>query len=345
MSVVIACDAHKASVTIAVLDERRAVVHQQTFATNRDGRRSLLNVAKRWPHRRWAVEGAAGTGAGIAQHLVAAGEQVSDVPAKLATRVRLLSRGHGRKNDAADAIAIGIAAIDHHGLNTVTVEGHETTLRLLSDRRDDLTRQRTQTMNRLHDVLAHLVPGETLPRGSVTAAAELLRRVRPTGDVVRTRRQIAADLIGDLRHLDKVLKDLERRTLDAVEISRTSLTELFGIGPTLAAKILGHVGNVTRFATKDHFASYTGTAPLEASSGDVTRHRLSRVGNRQLNSALYIMALSQIRQPTAGQDYYRRKLAEGKSRKEALRCVKRRLSDVIYRTLLADADRHQLAMT
>jgi transposase len=99
---------------------------------------------------------------------------------------------------------------------------------------------------------------------------------------------------------------------------------------------------VTRFASKDHFASYTGTAPLEASSGEVTRHRLSRAGNRQLNSALYIMALSQIRQPTAGRDYYLRKITQGKSRREALRCVKRRLSDVVYRTLVRDLE-HQLA--
>ena len=340
MSVTIGCDAHKTSVTIAVLDQRRGVLHQQTFPTNRIGRRDLVTVGRRWPNRRWAVEGAAGSGAPVAQHLVAAGEQVVDVPAKLATRVRLLSTGHGRKNDDADAIAVGIAAIDNDRLNGVAAEGHATTLRLLADRRDDLCRQRTQTLNRLHAMMAHLVPGEKISRGSIDAARQLLRRVRSTDPVTKTRRQLAVDLLADLRHLDRALVSLETRTTEAVAESHTTLTELFGIGPVLAAKIIGHVGDITRFNNKDQFASYTGTAPIEASSGNIVRHRLSRAGNRQLNSALYIMALSQIRQPTAGQDYYRRKIAEGKSRREALRCVKRRLSDLVFRTLLADHQRH-----
>ncbi len=190
--------------------------------------------------------------------------------------------------------------------------------------------------------MAHLTPGEKIPRASLDTATLLLRRVRSSDPVTKTRRQLAVDLIADIKHLDRTLARLEQQTLEAITESRTTLTELFGIGPVLAAKIIGHVGDITRFANKDRFASYTGTAPLEASSGEVTRHRLSRVGNRQLNSALYIMALSQIRQPTPGQDYYRRKLAEGKSRREALRCVKRRLSDLVYRTLLAD-HQHRLA--
>lgn len=344
MSVIIACDAHKTTATIAVLDRHRTVVHQETFPTNRTGQRALLSVAKRWPERRWAVEGASGTGAALAQYLAAAGEDVTDVPAKLATRVRLLSRGHGRKNDRADAVAIGIAAMDHSGLRTVSLEDHTAVLRMLADRRDDLVRQRTQTMNRLHAVLAQLAPGETITRASADAASELLRGIRATNDVTRVRRQIAVDLITDLRYLDRSLAKLALRTEAAVEASQTSLVELFGVGPVLAAKIIGHAGDVTRFANKDHFASYTGTAPLEASSGEVTRHRLSRVGNRQLNSALYIMALSQIRQPTAGQAYYRRKISEGKSRREALRCLKRRLSDLVYRTLINDQTNSQPAL-
>jgi transposase len=116
---------------------------------------------------------------------------------------------------------------------------------------------------------------------------------------------------------------------------------LFGIGPILAAKLLGEVGDVRRFATKQRFAAHNGTAPVEASSGEVIRHRLSRAGNRKLNHALHLIAIVQIRHPTAGQAYYRRKLAEGKSRKEALRCLKRRLSDAVYRQLLTD--QHQPA--
>jgi transposase len=111
---------------------------------------------------------------------------------------------------------------------------------------------------------------------------------------------------------------------------------VFGVGPVLAAKLLGEVGDVRRFPTKHHFAAHSRTAPLEASSGQVVRHRLSRAGDRKLNHTLYLMAIVQIRHPTAGQAYYRRKRAEGKSAKEALRCLKRRLSDAVYRCLLAD---------
>jgi transposase len=114
------------------------------------------------------------------------------------------------------------------------------------------------------------------------------------------------------------------------------LVQLFGVGPVLAAKLLGEVGDIGRFPTKHHFAAHTGTAPLEASSGQVVRHRLSRAGDRKLNHALYLMAIVQIRHPTAGQAYYQRKLAEGKSAKEALRCLKRRLSDAVYQRLVAD---------
>jgi transposase len=139
-----------------------------------------------------------------------------------------------------------------------------------------------------------------------------------------------------VRDLDQRIAGVEARIKTAVAHSRTSLVELFGVGPVLAARFLGEVGDIRRIPTKHHFAAHTGTAPLAASSGQVVRHRLSRAGDRRLNHALYMMAMVQVRHPTAGQAYYRRKRAEGKSPKEALRCLKRRLSDVVYRCLLAD---------
>ena len=122
-----------------------------------------------------------------------------------------------------------------------------------------------------------------------------------------------------------------------MEASGSTLTEIFGVGPILAATILGTVGDVERFPTKAHFASYAGTAPLEASSGKVVRHRLSLGGNRHLNYALHMVATSQARSNASGGSYYRKKLAEGKSRKEALRCLKRRISDAVFRSLMADS--------
>jgi transposase len=155
------------------------------------------------------------------------------------------------------------------------------------------------------------------------------RRPQPAGSS-------PANLIADVRDLDGRIATVEERITAAVVRSKTSLVGLFGVGPVLAAKLLGEVGDIRRFPSKHHFAAHTGTAPLEASSGQVVRHRLSRSGNRKLNHALYLMAIVQIRHPTAGQAYYRRKRAEGKSPKEALRCLKRRLSDAVYRCLLAD---------
>jgi transposase len=122
-----------------------------------------------------------------------------------------------------------------------------------------------------------------------------------------------------------------------VQASGTTLTEIFGIGPILAARIIGTVGGVERFPTKAHFASYAGTAPVEASSGEVVRHRLSLAGNRKLNYSLHMVAVCQARSDTRGAAYYRKKLAEGKSHKEALRCLKRRVSDAVYRSLMADS--------
>jgi transposase len=122
-----------------------------------------------------------------------------------------------------------------------------------------------------------------------------------------------------------------------VEASSTTVTEIFGVGPILAATILGTVGDVARFPTKAHFASYSGTAPVEASSGEVVCHRLSLGGNRKLNYALHMVATSQARSDAPGGTYYRKKLDEGKSRKEALRCLKRRVCDAVFTCLVADS--------
>jgi transposase len=283
-----------------------------------------------------AVEGAHGVGRALAQWLVADAEPVVDVPAKLAARVRVLSTGHGRKSDPADAVSVAVAAQGAPGLRRVGVEDQAVVLHLLTSRREDLVGMRTQTVNRLHRLLADLIGGGVGRNLTANRAEVLLGQLRPSGAAATTRWQLAGDLIADIRDVDRRIAAVEERITIAVKQSKTSLVELFGVGPVLAAKLLGEVGDVRRFPSKHHFAAHTGTAPLEASSGQVVRHRLSRSGNRKLNHALYLMAIVQIRHPTAGQAYYRRKRAEGKSAKEALRCLKRRLSDAVYRCLLAD---------
>jgi transposase len=336
-TVTIGVDPHKGSHTAAAVDARQRIVGQVRVASTRAGYRALRRWAAGWPARQWAVENAGGLGRTLTQWLLGDAERVVDVPPKLAARVRLLSSGHGRKTDEADAVSTALVARGASDLRDAGLEGHAATLRLLSDRRDDLVARRTQLLNRLHALLSELLPGRVPPHLSVERAAELLRRSRPVAGPQRTRRALAGDLVREARRVDADVATLDARIAEALEASRTTLRELFGIGPVVAAKILGRVGDVRRFPSAAHFASYCGVAPIEASSGAVVRHRLSRAGDRQLNFALYIMAMSQARQHPAGRAYYLRKRAEGQSEKEALRCLKRRLADVVYRQLLRDA--------
>lgn len=337
--VVIAVDPHKASWTAAAVNASSMPLAMVRVPVSRDGYRALRRFARRWPAAQWAVEGAGGLGAPLAARLCADGIEVADVPAKLAARVRLLSTGHGRKNDNADAISVGIAALSAASLTTVAVDGAVMALRALVEHRDDLIKTRTQTINRLHVVLVNLVPVGAERNLSADAAAELLRSIRPRDPTARTLRGLAVDLIGEIRQLNRRIVKATNDIETVVTATGTTLTSLHGIGVSNAGKILGRVGAIGRFRSAAAFASYTGTAPIEVSSGDVIRHRLSRAGDRQLNSCLHVMAITQIRCETTGRTYYLRKRAEGKGHKEALRCLKRRLSDSVYRQLVGDAAR------
>src|SRR5215210_2634702 len=338
MKVLIGVDPHKASVAIAVVDEAMGeLVERASFPQNSAGLRSLERWAKRFPERRWAMENAGGLGRHLAGRLVAAGESVVDVPPKLSARERVLSSGNARKNDGLDALATALAASRNERLATVDPEAGSEVLRLLSERREDLVAERTRALNRLHGLMRDLVPGGVAGTLSADRAARILRGIRPKDASSRLRRRLASEVVRDIRTLDRKIADLSERVEAAVEASGTTLTEIFGIGPILAAKIIGTLGSVVRFPTKAHFASYSGTAPVEASSGEVVRHRLSLAGNRHLNNALHMVAVCQARSDVRGRTYYRKKIAEGKSRKEALRCLKRRISDAVFRSLVADS--------
>jgi transposase len=341
--VIIGVDPHKLSATIEVLDERERGLGGGRFGTDRNSYRQMLAAARRWPDRIWAVEGCNGIGRHLAQRLVADGETVIDVPAKLSARARVFSTGHGRKTDATDAHSIAVVAVRTPDLAQVAVDDELVALRLLADRRDELAGARTRTVSRLHRLLLELIPGGAPRFLSATQAKALLATVRPRDVAGRTRRQLAAELLADIVRLDRQLKDSDQQLRAAVTATGTGLPDLYGIGPVGAARILGDVGNIARFQTRAHFASWTGTAPIDASSGQQQRHRLSRAGNRRLNRVLHIMAIVQIRHDTEGRAYYRRKLAAGKTPMEALRCLKRRLSDAVFRQLVADATRPQEA--
>ncbi len=339
MKVLIGVDPHKASVAVAAVDEAAGeFVEGASFPQDRAGLRSLERWAKRFPERRWAMENAGGLGRYLAGRLATAGESVVDVPPKLSARARVLSSGNARKNDGVDAFATALAASRNERLAAVDPESASEVLRLLSERREDLVAERTRALNRLHGLLRDLVPGGVAGTLSAHRAARILRGIRPqAGTSTRLRRRLASEVLRDIRMLDRKIADLNERIEAEIEASGTTLTEIFGVGPILAAKIIGTVGNVVRFPTKAHFASYSGTVPVEASSGEVVRHRLSLAGNRKLNYALHMVGICQARSDARGGSYYRKKIAEGKSRKEALRCLKRRISDAVFRSLVADS--------
>jgi transposase len=219
----------------------------------------------------------------------------------------------------------------------MVAEDQSAVLKLWSRRYQDLGSLRTQLVCRLHAVLCDHVPGGFARRISATQAIAVLSEVTAHGPVTTTRLELAHDLVTDLQRIDAQRLQVKRRLAKEVAASRTSVTEIHGVGPIIAAAILGYAGDVRRFANRDHFAAYNGTAPIEASSGNRTVHRLSRRGNRQLNHAVHMAAVVQIRnQGTAGRVHYDRKRAEGMTGKCALRALKRKISDTIYAHLIAD---------
>jgi transposase len=337
--IVIGVDPHKLSATIKVVDQHETVLASGRFGTDKAGYAAMRKHVAPWPQRFWAVEGSNGAGRSLAQRLLADGEHVVDVPAKLAARARMLDTGHGRKTDAHDAHSVAVAAVRAKQLRTLRLDPELETLRMLADRREELARQRTQTANRLQRLLAELTPGKAKKDITAAQAKAILASVRPRDLVGKTRRRLAAEQLADLVAIEKRAKSLTKELKAMVADSGSTLMELPGVGPIVAARVLADVGDVTRFADRNRFASWTGTAPIEASSGEHVRHRLSRAGNRRMNHMIHIAAATQIRLNTEGRRYYRRKLAAGKTRMEAMRCLKRRISDALYRQLLADARR------
>ncbi len=337
MSVMIGIDPHKGSHAAAAVDETEVALGELQVRATRRQMQELLAWADRFPARRWAVESANGHGYLLAQQLVAAGEEVVDVPSAQAARVRVLDTTRSQKNDLNDARSVAIVALRQPGLRVVTVEDHVAVLRMLAKRHKQLASLKTQAAARLHASLAALIPGGMGKEMVVRQASELLRRIRPATMVEEERKRIARQHLADLRRLEKEIKASKVRLATAVEATGTTLVDIYGVGPVVAGLLIGYSGDLSRFPTRHHYATYNGTAPIDASSGAKKRHRLNPRGNRMLNHALHLIAITQLRYPdTQGRVFYERKLTEGKTRKEAIRSLKRRLSDVVYRHLQAD---------
>jgi transposase len=339
-AVMIGVDPHKATHTAVVIGAAEEPLGELRVRASAGQAEKLVEWAADWPERTWAVEGAAGLGRLLAQQLVAAGERVLDVQPKLASRVRLLQAGDTNKNDPNDALSVAVAALRSKAARPVMAEDYPAVLKVWSKRHRDLARLRNQVACRLHAVLCDLVPGGHRKEISAAQAARILEQASLSGAVDRARAELAAEFLEDMRRLDAQLRGTRKKLAAAVGASGTTLTGVFGVGPVIAGTVIGDIADVSRFPGRGHFAAYNGTAPVEVSSGNRKIHRLSLRGNRRINHAIHMAAITQIRHKhSEGRAYYDKKVAEGKTHKEALRSLKRRISDAIFACLLADARR------
>jgi transposase len=338
MSVIIGVDPHKATHTAVAISSSEHELARKKVRSGAHQAEQLLDWAASFETRTWAIESAGGLGYLLAQQLVAAGETVVDVPATLASRVRVLATGRSNKNDPNDAVSVGVAALRSPGLRRVEAAGHSEVLRLLAKRNTDIGNHRTRVVCRMHALLAELAGGGISKEINASDVDWFLTTLVPATPVEQARYELALELLEDIRRLDAQLKASHKQIRVAVQASGTSVTDLFGVGPIIAAELIGYTGDVGRFRNRDQFAAYNGTAPVEFSSGGRIVHRLSKRGNRQLNHAIHMAAICQLRQPhSEGRAYFERKVAEGKTNKEAIRALKRQVSNAVYRQLVADA--------
>jgi transposase len=343
MTVMIGIDPHKRSHTAVALDEHDAVLDELRLDADVRQIARLLGWAAGWPQRIWAIENANGLGWLLSRQLLEAGEQVRDVPASLSAQVRKLS-GSGHKTDAHDARSTAIAGRHARRLREVVPDGTPQVLGLILARRWRIVSTRQRTLVAIHEQLVKLIPGGVARNLSANKTAAVLRKIRPTDPVAAMRRHTVVELLAELRTLDRKCKVLDAELKRALDDYGTCLTDVDGIGPVAAATIISIVGDIRRFPTAGHFASFTGTAPVAASSGEVVRYRLNLGGQREMNKVLHVAARGQSNMPNSdGRVYIHRKLAEGKTRAEATRALKRHLSNVVYRALQADLAAHEVS--
>jgi transposase len=336
--VILGIDAHKRTHTVVAIDEAgRELGVKTTNATTTEAHLELVRWADRFgPDRRFAVEDCRHLSRRLEADLLAAGETIVRVPPKLMAHARDSARTYG-KSDPIDALAVARAALREQDLPVARLDGPARELRLLVDHREDLVRDRVSHINRLRWHLHELDPSwDPAPRSLVSLKNldAVARRLEDNDQVVAA---IARDLVARIREHTVRANELERDIVARTRILAPGLLALVGVGGLTGAKIVAETADVRRFRSKEAFARHNGTAPLPVWSGNRIRYRLSRTGNRQLNAALHRIAITQKRAHDDAKAYVARRIAGGNTNPEALRALKRKLSDVVYRTLLADA--------
>ena len=263
----IGVDPHKRSHTAVAIGRGEEPLGKLRVRACASQAQQLVQWAAAWPERTWAVEGARGLGHMLAQQLTAAGERVLDVQPKLAARVRLLASGDTNKNDPNDARSVAIAALRSAACREVRPDDHAMVLKVWSKRHRDLGRLRNQVACRLHAVLSELVPGGVRKEITAAHAARILEAAESAGVVEIARWELASDFLEDLRRIDAQMSQTKKKLAAAVKASGTTLTEVFGVGPVIAAIVLAEVQDVSRISARDRFAAYNGTARSRSPPG------------------------------------------------------------------------------
>ena len=330
-------DAHKRTHTIVAIDERGRPIGQRVINATSDDRLTLMAWATQLgSDRLWAVEDCRHLSRRLERDLLCAGERIVRVPTKMMASVRKASRAYG-KSDPIDALAVARAALQEPELPVACLDGPARDVRLLVDHRENLVAERTRIVNRLRWHLHELDPTWDPPARSFDRAKTVTQITAKLAGQPGTVARLAGRLLARCVSLTEEIQALDVEIGEQVEKIAPALLEICGCGPITAAKIIGETADVRRFRSKDAFARYNGTAPLPVWSSNHPRHRLSRVGNRQLNCALHRIALTQAHWHADARAYLQRRKDAGDTPKEAIRALKRRLSDVIYRALLSDA--------
>jgi transposase len=337
--VVLGIDAHKRSHTVVAVDETGRKLGERTIPTTTADHLELLTWAEQFgPDRLWAIEDCRQLSRRLERDLLGAGQRIVRVPPKLMAHVRDSARSYG-KSDPIDALAVARAALREPDLPTACLDGPAREVRLLVSHREDLVAERTRIINRLRWHLHELDPSWQPPARSLWRPKHLATTTARLEGIDGMVARLARALLQRCRMLSDEIAELDRELEPLVSQLAPALLKLCGCATLTAAKILGETAGVERFHSRHAYARHNGTAPVPVWSGNRERHRLSRIGNRQLNTALHHIAITQARYHPPAREFLQRRRAGGNTKTESIRALKRRLSDVVYRALLADASR------